>query len=67
MYLIANASQGDTIVEKKEILQANYDMRMCIAPEWDKPKVFEFLPGCAGTDCQCGGKIHPKSQEILLP
>lgn len=32
------------------------------APEWDRPRIFEWLPMC--TDCTCGGQIHPKSTEV---
>lgn len=34
------------------------------APEWDQPRIFQWLPGCAGSDCTCAGQIHPQSREI---
>jgi hypothetical protein len=65
MKLITTVTAGE-MESSDEMLKANYDFMCCITPEWDKPRVFEFLTGCARTDCQCGGQIHPKSKEIFL-
>lgn len=32
-------------------------------PEFDKPRIFQWLDGCPG-DCTCGGQIHPQSIEV---
>ena len=31
------------------------------APDWDRPRIFEWLPMC--TDCTCGGQVHRQSVE----
>jgi len=65
MKIITTNTAGD-MESSEEMLQTNYDFMCSITPDWDKPRVFEFLPGCVGTDCQCGGQIHPKSKQIFL-
>lgn len=65
MKLITTNTAGE-MESSDEMMQANYDFMCCITPDWDKPRVFEFIPGCEGTDCECGGMIHQKSKEIYM-
>lgn len=59
-FLIFTATCGEFPAESLE--EARAIAARLAAPAFDKPRIFKFLPACG---CECGGQIHPQSEEIL--
>jgi hypothetical protein len=60
-YLVFSNSCGQ--VEAADITAARVAAERMNAPDWDQPRIFSRLKGCAGTDCTCEGQIHPRLAE----
>jgi hypothetical protein len=65
-YIISTTTAGEkytrTLKDARKI--AREMARDIDLPPWDRPRIFRYLGGCAGTDCCCGGLIHPQRKEI---
>ena len=59
-YTVFTNTAGQYTVDS--IDEARFLANSIEAPEWDRPRVFEWTAGCA--DCTCGGQIHRQSREV---